>query len=296
MANKIIKSRAWCFTKHYTLPFDFDGFQNRLKECVYGMYGEEVCPQTGSLHLQGWVYVKHPVTLNTIKQLIDPTAHFEKCMGSPVQNETYCRKARGAVWTHGLIPKQGKRNDVGEVKEIINQGGNMRDVVEETNSLPAWKAGEVYIKYTEGPDRTGDLNVVWVWGKSGAGKSHMAREMLPDAYWKPPGKWWDGYDGHPNVIVDDYRADHFPFSVLLNYLDKYPCRIENKGGSRWLKACKFVITSPYHPRDYVPVGEDPTQLLRRIKEVIECVGILAHPGTEVGGNTIPQLEIDNIAE
>jgi len=82
-------------------------------------------------------------------------------------------------------------------------------------------------------------------------------------------KWFDGYDAHPDIIVDDFRRDFCTFHELLRILDRYPFRVETKGGSRQLLAKNTVITCPWKP-DIIYQSrsqEDIGQLLRRIDEV-----------------------------
>jgi len=53
-----------------------------------------------------------------------------------------------------------------------------------------------------------------------------------DIYWKDDTKWWDGYDKHESIVIDDFRASNIEFNHLLKLLDRYPMRIETKGGYR----------------------------------------------------------------
>lgn len=40
----------------------------------------------------------------------------------------------------------------------------------------------------------------------GCGKSHYVADVCRDqcTFYKPHGPWWDGYDMHPIVVIDDY--------------------------------------------------------------------------------------------
>ena len=111
----------------------------------------------------------------------------------------------------------------------------------------------------------------WFYGPTGSGKSRCAEEMFPNAYWAmSTGKWWEGYDGQEVVIINDYRKDFCKFHELLNLLDRYPYRVECKGGSRQFTSKTIVITTPLSPEETWEnrTSEDLGQLLRRIDNIL----------------------------
>lgn len=81
-----------------------------------------------------------------------------------------------------------------------------------------------------------------LWGQPGTGKSKWALEHYPNAYWKPRGEWWDGYEEHESVIIDDFYG-WLPFDTLLRVLDRYPLYVQIKGGTVNFVAKTIVITS-----------------------------------------------------
>lgn len=90
------------------------------------------------------------------------------------------------------------------------------------------------------------------------------------AYIKDPRtKWWDGYMGQENVIIDEFRGT-IDITHLLRWLDKYPVRVEVKGGSVPLCARRFWITSNLDPRMWYPELDDDTKeaLLRRLGVIV----------------------------
>lgn len=91
------------------------------------------------------------------------------------------------------------------------------------------------------------------WGRTGTGKSRRAwAEAGEDAYGKDPRtKFWCGYAGSKNVIIDEFRGS-IDISHLLRWLDRYPVRVELKGGSYPLMAESIWITSNIHPREWYP--------------------------------------------
>lgn len=94
-----------------------------------------------------------------------------------------------------------------------------------------------------------------------------------DAYAKDPRtKFWDGYSGQLNVVMDEFRGG-IDISHMLRWLDKYPVLVECKGSSTVLKARSIWITSNIPPREWYPDLDRATldALLRRltIREFLE---------------------------
>ena len=110
------------------------------------------------------------------------------------------------------------------------------------------------------------------WGKSGTGKSRRAfTEATELCYYKDPRtKWWDGYQGQPNVIIDEFRGT-IDISHILRWLDRYPVSVETKGGSEPLCATKFWFTSNLDPKEWYPLLDEETfaALKRRFTLVIK---------------------------
>lgn len=105
------------------------------------------------------------------------------------------------------------------------------------------------------------------WGRTNSGKSRRAWEEAGIlAYGKDPRtKWWDGYTGEENVVIDEFRGT-IDVSHLLRWLDRYPVRVECKGGSLPLSATTIWITSNVEPSAWYPDLDPETlaALLRRL--------------------------------
>lgn len=113
--------------------------------------------------------------------------------------------------------------------------------------------------------------MVCYWGPTGTGKSRRAwDEATFDAYPKDPRtKFWDGYRGHRNVVLDEFRGA-IDIAHLLRWMDRYPVIVEVKGSSVVLEAEKIWITSNLHPRDWYKELDYPTyQALERRMEIVE---------------------------
>lgn len=237
----------------------------------YGCYQLESCPETGRRHVQGYARFSSQLRISTLQGAM-PGGHFEIAKGKEEENIAYCTKQESRVdgpWIHGEPAKPGKRTDIAKAREIVISGGGMRKVVDEVNSYQAIKCAEVILKYKEKP-RSWKPEVRWYHGSTGSGKTRSAVEEFPDAYVTSRNlKWWEGYDAHDVVIVDDYRKDFCTFHELLRLLDRYEFRIENKGGSRQFLAKVIVVTCPWKPDVLYGnrSGEDIGQLMRRIDAV-----------------------------
>jgi len=146
----------------------------------------------------------------------------------------------------------------------------MGDIIDNyTTNHQTIKYAETLLKYKE-KGRTEKPKVLWYHGETGTGKTRTAYEEHPDAYIKDnEHKWFEGYDAHTTIIIDDMRYDTFKYNHLLRILDRYPNRLECKGGSRQNLAHTIIITAPQSPQEMFEnkITENIGQLLRRIDEI-----------------------------
>jgi len=105
------------------------------------------------------------------------------------------------------------------------------------------------------------------WGRTGTGKSRRAwEEAGSEAYSKDPlSKFWCGYHGQENVVIDEFRGT-ISISHLLRWLDRYPINVEIKGSSVPLRTKRLWITSNLNPRQWYPDLDNETldALMRRL--------------------------------
>lgn len=105
------------------------------------------------------------------------------------------------------------------------------------------------------------------WGPTATGKSRTAWDQAGlQAYVKNPRtKFWDGYQGEKNVIIDEFRGA-IDISHLLCWTDRYPLRLETKGSGCVANFTNLWITSNLHPREWYPQLDQSTvdALMRRL--------------------------------
>lgn len=108
------------------------------------------------------------------------------------------------------------------------------------------------------------------WGESGTGKSKKAIEENPEAYilTKPNGNgviWFDGYEGQHTIVLDEFYG-WVQYDLLLRLLDRYPLKLQVKGGMVECAATKFIFTSNKPWDEWYPNVTDRSALERRIRE------------------------------
>lgn len=266
------RSRGWCVTINNPREEDIKGFE--AIKTVYKCYEiEHEDEKDGTPHLQGYLYYKNAVRFSTVKNDC-AKAHLEVAKGSPLQNYDYCGK-EGKIKEIGVRPEQGKRTDIETVKEMVKAGKRMRDIVEVATSYQSVRMAEVCMRYRK-IAKFRHVEVYWYHGKSGSGKTYAAQVESGDDSWVMSNdlKWFDGYDGEENVILDDLRPVDCNFNFLLKLLDKYGLRVPVKGTFIEWKPVKIWVTCPYTPEVFTSFfhREDPVQLLRRITLVKEFQG------------------------
>lgn len=158
--------------------------------------------------------------------------------------------------------KRNCEKDWDKIKEEAMQG--------KLQEIPA----DIFIRYYSSLTRiaadfakpVGVAREVWVfYGPTGSGKSRRAFEEAGEfAYPKDPrSKFWYGYQGQENVVIDEFRGG-IDISHMLRWLDRYPVMVEIKGSSRSLNARKLWITSNLHPESWYPdLDRDTYRALER---------------------------------
>uniref|UniRef100_UPI00404779B6 hypothetical protein n=1 Tax=Flavobacterium sp. TaxID=239 RepID=UPI00404779B6 len=261
------KVRAYLLTINNYTEEEHNSFAEyyNTKNVVYLIHCKEIAPTTGTPHMHIYIYHENPVSFNPLKKLY-PRANIVTCKGTPLQNRTYCIKD-GDYVEYGILPEQGKRTDIDHIRDVLEDTPRMKEVVLVARSYQSIKVAQEYLKYHE-EKRNWKPVVKWFYGETGTGKTREAYEQSIDPYpCMSTGKWFEGYDAHEHVIIDDMRRNFMTFNELLKFLDRYAFRVETKGGSRQMLAKQIIITSAFHPADLFKTREDIKQLLRRIDEI-----------------------------
>jgi len=220
--------------------------------------------------------------MTAVQQLCGGRAHLSVAKGTDEQNRTYIigpyvspdkTKTKpfneDAVEFGEVAVGQGKRSDMEKIRSMVTDGANIKAIIMEASSLQSIKTAQVIMPYLE-EKRMWKTKVNWYWGPTGTGKSHTAwAEAGTEAYAPLSYKWWQGYDRHENIVLDDIRPGWATFDEFLRLFDKYPLTVEYKGGSRQFQAKEIWVTAPMPPLEFFQGVTDEAmgQITRRIEVV-----------------------------
>lgn len=245
--------------------------------CSYGIIGKET-GSSGTRHLQCYFVFRERCNFADAKNRLNSRFHVEVANGSPRQNRVYCSKD-GDYFEHGVLPNGGSNNGPSTRDAIarsftVSMGSGRRGLAQFADEHPGtfFFSGHNLLRnhqLLQQPTLRDGINVRWFYGPPGAGKSRKAHETFPEAFIKEPRtKWWSGYLGEKEVIIDDFGPNGIDINHLLRWFDRYKCFVESKGGMLALQAESFIVTSNFHPESVFSVnGESHPQtaaLMRRI--------------------------------
>ena len=235
----------------------------------YLIAGKEKAPTTGHLHMHAFAQFKTPHALS-MKKLLG--SHIEKCLGSPEQNYKYITKDGAEI-----ICEEGqmRRNFNWTIKGIKEMDKEQRE------ELPPQLYNIVQkINDKESNDITPtdiykpDVQVYWLYGESGAGKTRYAMKQIGDRKFnmlKYENGFWHGIGEAKIALYDDFRDTHMKPTELINFIDYFKHPMNVKGGSELNNYMEIYITSIQNPEEiYRNTPEEyKKQWLRRIKEIIK---------------------------
>lgn len=236
-----------------TIPFESWQVPETLPAQLSYLKGQqEIGQETGYHHYQVIAVFKRSVRKAAVQRLFGGQWHCEPTDG-PAANEYVWKEDTRVPDTQfelGSLPQSTRYNktDWALVKALAKEG--KFDELPPDIMVRHWGNLTRIHGHFSTPQPT--VREVFVfWGRTGTGKSRRAwDEASFDAYPKiPTTKFWDGYRGHPHVVLDEFTGK-VDIVHLLQWLDRYPCLVEIKGSCVPLKAEKIWITSNINPTDW----------------------------------------------
>ncbi len=212
-----------------------------FKAFKYTIFQLEEGSENHTKHYQLYICFNSAVRFSSVKNKF-PTAHIEKVLGTKHQAIDYCSKSDTRIdgpYEYGDDPTvQGKRVDLDKLVEYVKEGKSNIEIYDTdtsyirlTNHIDKIRQEYVYEQYK---NKWRDLEVNYIWGKSGVGKTRSVMEQYgyENVYritdYQHP---FDSYQGQDIILFDEFRSS-LKITDMLNYLDGYPlqlpCRYNNK--------------------------------------------------------------------
>lgn len=199
--------------------------------------------------------------------------------------------------TYGELPTgeepsdstRGKRTDLEAVYQLVTSGAYtksealLRDMeTSVTIGQNMRYASAMFEAYAARNNTEHRINSVYFfWGKTGTGKSRLARKMAKDAGMdlyelniSEGNGFWNGYNGQEAVIIDDVSSEElerspYRLTTFLRWFDRYASKVNTKGGWEPLRATLWFVTSNQPPEQWWPKAgaEHMAALSRRVTRV-----------------------------
>jgi len=294
--------RAWCITYNIGLRIqeltdsDIKSGGEAIEETVRLIARDpavarficqlEAAPDTGMLHLQGYVEFHHARRLNTVRSwcvTVDlKGAHLEQRRGTPVQAWDYCQKTESRIlgpFTHGDPPSgQGARADlkafISDASKLKSGELKLADLQDTHYSIEARHTR--YFDRVIGRSQAGrDFSTYCAvfYGDSGTGKSRLSRQWcscwdlasyhlrLPET--KTGQLFFERYSGEPVVIVDEMGPGKMQLAEFNSLIDCRPHQVNVKGASAQFLSRVIIFTSNFHPDEWFSEDDRMRQTVRR---------------------------------
>lgn len=227
---------------------------------------------SGTPHIQGYFQTQKKVRYNAMKNKLKKLHLWcAPARGSPQSNIDYishtgehAHKAGDLIegpWYLGSGPsKSGTRSDISGLADALKSGKSMVSIAnEQTEMMIKYFGNASKLHSLLNTKQRKDMTELYIYtGVAGSGKSHAAYNeaikylqdnnidqtpymlMVPSAKNQP--LWWQDYDGHAVVIIDDFYGE-IDINYFKRLVDKYPMKVNLKNGHTEFLAKRIYITS-----------------------------------------------------
>lgn len=250
----------------------------------------------------------------TLKKVSDVLfqSHIEPQLGGKEQLKTYLlkegeyeEKGEQVLCTKGLDvikDNQGKRNDLEEIEELLNEGYTPNEIFEISFRYRKYEKmikSEYLSKRIKETPLIKKMHNEYHWGESGTGKTYTYIKLCEqysedDVYlmndYSNSGSSGGGFDKYIDspakiIVLDEFRGN-MPFSQLLSMLDVYSrnqqhCRYQNTY-NLWTSV---IICSIYPPEEaYKFMVNDTQKENDTIKQFLRRLDLIVYHYIDSNGN------------
>ncbi len=253
----------------------------------YVVWQHEICPDTGTPHIQGYAEFYRTVRYPQARALLGiPGAHTTPIHVNSSRGHCrrYCQleeKRTPGTDCHEIgewIGGQGHRSDIRLFCDgIVDGSSTMQELAREypvtyvRNGLGLHRLDAIIQPASMRPG----LKVLYLFGPTGTGKTTLVHDLFPSAYWWPiaanGNTYASGYCGQTICVFDEFTGDRreYPgYNSQLRMVDEFPMDVNCQGSSRAFCANIIVFTSniQYNQLQWIPHRWDTTAWCRRIED------------------------------
>lgn len=131
------------------------------------------------------------------------------------------------------LAKKGLLDDM-DPSVLIKHYGNVRRI--QVDNIPLKHRGIQTVNVFIGGSGLGKSRRAWHEAEALQRQGLSIYEKMPDT------KWWDGYSGEQVIVLDEFTGK-VSIGHLLRWFDRYPCKVEYKGGCTYLATTHWFITT-----------------------------------------------------
>lgn len=251
-----------------------------LPEGVQWISGQPELGQSGYAHWQFVFSTRQKISLRRAREIFVGTGHYE-----PTRSDA------ARAYVNKEATRDGEPFEFGSRTVSRNSGADWDAILESAkagslDTIPA----DVFVRYYRtlrsiaadyASPQSVEKQIHVFYGPTGTGKSWRAwNEAGMSAYPKDPrSKFWYGYKGQKNVVIDEFRGG-IDISHLLRWFDRYPVNVELKGSSTPLLVENVWITSNLHPDEWFVGLDEPTLGALKRRLVITHIPMRIYPDFE----------------
>lgn len=277
VTNNNAKARWWILT----IPAH--DFIRYLPKGISYIRGQLECGHdSGYVHWQLVCHSDGQCRLSAIKKIFGSTCHAEPTKSDAAleyvwKEDTAVAGTRFELGDQPFNPSSEK--DWARVYSLARSGDLENPAIPPSVRIRSYHSLKGIAKDYARPVVRGPQTVNVFWGKTGSGKSYRAFQEAGEMFYlkDPHTKWWDGYRGEENIIIDEFRGK-CEIGNLLKWVDWTPCLAETKGSQVPLRSKKWWIMSNLDPREWYK-DLDPESL----DAFIRRLGTITHFTEAYGG-------------
>lgn len=300
---KDAQSRKWQVTINNPIEHGYTHdkikeIMKKFKRCVYWCMSDEKGNLEETYHTHIYICCENGVLFSTMKNRF-AGGHFEMCKGTSAENRDYVFKQ--GKWAGSLkeetridgtqeefgecpIERQGARNDIADLYDMIKSGMSDYEIMEQSPDyllhLDKIERARQSIRYEDYKEKWRDLQVTYIWGDTGSGKTRSVMEKYGYSnvfrvtdYQHP----FDNYKGQDVIVFEEFRSS-LKIGDMLNYLDGYPLELPSRYANKYACYTKvYIITNEplsaqYSSNVQLSAIETYNAFLRRIHRVLRFTG------------------------